>query len=209
MNMQDTLQKLADAVSALEGSKARARLLQLFDEGTFVEIDRLARDGDKPVEAVAGYGTVDGSPVYAYAQGRDVCCGAIGRGAGAKIRKVYELAAQNGAPVVGVFDSDGAKLGEGIDAMDAIADILLASNNLSGVVPQIAVVAGACVGSSAIIAETSDIVVRAADADYYLNPGDDCAEAAVTAADADAAIEKSARPAPDASLQQPDGSGRL
>ncbi len=190
MNMQDQLQKLADAVSALEGSKARARLLQLFDEGTFVEMDRLARDGDKPVEAVAGYGTVDGSPVYAYAQDRDVCCGAIGRAQGAKIRKVYELAAQNGAPVVGVFDSDGAKLGEGIDAMDAIADILLASNNLSGVVPQIAVVAGACVGSSAIIAETSDIVVRAADADYYLNPGDDCAEAAVTAADADAAIEK-------------------
>lgn len=56
MNMQDQLQKLADAVSALEGSKARVRLLQLFDEGTFVEIDRLTRDGDKPVEAVAGYG---------------------------------------------------------------------------------------------------------------------------------------------------------
>ncbi len=190
MNMQDQLQKLADAVSALEGSKARARLLQLFDEGTFVEIDRLTRDGDKPAEAVAGYGTVDGSPVYAFAQDRDVCCGAIGRAQGAKIRRVYELAAQNGAPVVGVFDSDGAKLGEGIDAMDAIAEILLASNNLSGVVPQIAVVAGACVGSSAIVAASADVVVAAKDADYYLNPGDENAVASVVAEDAQAAIEQ-------------------
>lgn len=190
MNMQDQLQKLADAVSALEGSKARARLLQLFDEGTFVEIDRLSRDGDKPVEAVAGFGTVDGSPVYAFAQDRDVCCGAIGKAQGAKIRKVFELAAQNGAPVVGVFDSDGAKLGEGVDAMDAIAEILLASNTLSGVVPQIAVVAGACVGSSAIVAATADIVVAAKDADYYLNPGDKSETASITADDADAAIEK-------------------
>ncbi|HIZ19835.1 MAG TPA: carboxyl transferase [Firmicutes bacterium] len=190
MNMQDQLQKLADAVSALEGSKARARLLQLFDEGTFVEIDRLARDGDKPAEVAAGYGLVDGSPVYAFAQDRDVCCGAIGRAQGAKIRKVYDLAAQNGAPLVGIFDSDGAKLGEGIDAMDAIADILLACNNLSGVVPQIAVVAGACVGSSAIIASAADIVVAAKDADFYLNPGDENAVPSLVAEDAGEAIEK-------------------
>ncbi|HJD24421.1 MAG TPA: carboxyl transferase [Firmicutes bacterium] len=190
MNMQDQLQKLADAVSALEGSKARARLLQLFDEGTFVEIDRLARDGDKPAEVAAGYGLVDGSPVYAFAQDRDVCCGAIGRAQGAKIRKVYDLAAQNGAPLVGIFDSDGAKLGEGIDAMDAIADILLACNNLSGVVPQIAVVAGACVGSSAIIASAADVVVAAKDADFYLNPGDENAVPSLVAEDAGEAIEK-------------------
>lgn len=189
MNMQAQLQKLSDAVSALEDSKARARLLQLFDEGTFVEIDRLARDGDKPVEAVAGYGLVDGSPVYAFAQDRDICCGAIGKAQGAKIRKVYELAAQNGAPVVGVFDSDGAKLGEGLDAMDAIAEILLASNTISGVVPQIAVIAGACVGSSAIVAAGADIVVAAKGADYYLNPGDENAQASIVAEDADAAME--------------------
>ncbi|HIW73935.1 MAG TPA: carboxyl transferase, partial [Firmicutes bacterium] len=85
---------------------------------------------------------------------------------------------------------DGAKLGEGIDAMDAIAEILLASNNLSGVVPQIAVVAGACVGSSAIVAASADVVVAAKDADYYLNPGDENAVASVVAEDAQAAIEQ-------------------
>lgn len=60
---------------------------------------------------------------------------------------------------MGIFDSDGAKLGEGIDAMDAIAEILLASNNLSGVVPQIAVLAGPCIGSSSLIAANADVTV--------------------------------------------------
>ena len=181
MNMQNQLQKLADAVAAREGSPARERLLQLFDAGTFVEIDRLAADGDKPAEAAAGYGTVDGSPVYAFAQDPSVCNGAVGRAQAAKIRKIYELAAQNGAPVVGIFDSDGAKLGEGIDAMDAIAEILLASNNLSGVVPQIAVLAGPCIGSSSLIAANADVTVAVEGAAYSLNVGLDDAKAAVQA----------------------------
>ena len=190
MNKQNQLQKLTDAVNALEGSQARARLVRLFDEATFVELDRLVRDGERPAEAVVGYGTVDGNPVYAFAQDRNVCCGAIGKVQALKIKKIYELAAQNGAPVVGVFDSDGAKLGEGVDAMDAIAEILSASNHISGVVPQIAVIAGACVGSSAIVASNSDIVIAATGADYYLNPGDENAEASITAENADAAIDK-------------------
>jgi acetyl-CoA carboxylase carboxyltransferase component len=188
--MQDRLQKLSDAASLLEGSQARARLIRLFDESTFVEIDRLVKDGDKPAEAVAGYGTVEGNPVYAFAQDRDVCCGAIGRSQAAKICKVFELAAQNGAPVVGVYDSDGAKLGEGVDAMDAIAEILLASNNISGVVPQIAVIADACVGSSSVVAANADIVIAAEGCDYYLNPGDENAKADIAAQDADDAIDK-------------------
>lgn len=85
--------------------------------------------------------------VYAFAQDKAVCSGAVGKAQAAKIAKIYELAAQNGAPIVGFFDSDGAKLGEGLDAMDAIAQLLLSSNNLSGVVPQIAVITGACVGT--------------------------------------------------------------
>lgn len=190
MIMQNRLQMLTDAVSALDSSKARGWLLQLLDEGTFVEIDRLARDGGKPAEAVAGYGSVDGNPVYVFAQDREACSGAVGKAQAAKLGKIYALAAQNGAPVVGIFDSDGAKLGEKVDAMDAVAEILLASNTLSGVVPQIAVVAGACVGSSAIIAANADIVVAVKDADYYLNPGDENAGAAITAETVEEALEK-------------------
>ena len=190
MDMQKRLQELADAAQAHDGSKARALLARFFDEGTFVELDRLARDGDHPAEAAAGYGLVNGAPAYAFAQDRELCSGAVSRAQAAKIRRVYDMAAQNGAPVVGIFDSDGARLGDGIDAMDAIAEILLASNNLSGVVPQIAVVAGACVGSASLIAANADIVVGVKEADYYLNMGDKKAPAALEAEDMDDAMEK-------------------
>ena len=190
MDMQKRLQELADAAQAHDGSKSRALLARFFDEGTFVELDRLARDGDHPAEAAAGYGLVNGAPAYAFAQDREICSGAVSRAQAAKIRRVYDMAAQNGAPVVGIFDSDGARLDDGIDAMDAIAEILLASNNLSGVVPQIAVVAGACVGSASMIAANADIVVGVKEADYYLNMGDKNAPAALEAEDIDDAVEK-------------------
>ena len=189
MDMQNQLKKLTDAVAALGDSQARGDLQQLFDEGSFVELDRLARDGDRPAEAVAGFGMVNGAPVYAFAQDKAVCSGAVSKAQAAKIRRVYELAAQNGAPVVGVFDSDGARLQDGIDAMDAIAEILLASNNISGVVPQIAVVAGACVGSAALIAANADVVITAQGADYYLHAGDGNAKGAVVAENAASALD--------------------
>lgn len=170
-------------------SAARNLLIGFFDAGSFVEIDRLAMDGDHAAEAVAGYGTVDGAPVYAFAQDHDVCCGAVGKAQAAKVRKVYDLAAQNGAPVVAVYNSDGAKLGEGLDAMDAVADILLAANDLSGVVPQIAVVAGGCVGSAAMMAMAADVVIACEGSDYRLNVGDEQATADVKAASVDEALE--------------------
>ena len=77
MDMQNQLKKLTDAVAALGDSQARGYLQQLFDEGSFVELDRLARDGDRPAEAVAGFGMVNGAPVYAFAQDKAVCSGAV------------------------------------------------------------------------------------------------------------------------------------
>ena len=170
-------------------SAARNLLVGFFDAGSFVEIDRFAKDGDQPASAVAGYGTVDGAPVYAFAQDHDVCCGAVSKAQAAKISKIYEMAAQNGAPVVAVFDSDGAKLSEGVDAMDAVADILMAANELSGVVPQIAVVAGGCVGSSAMMAMAADVVIAVEGSDYRLNIGDEQASADVNATSIDSAFE--------------------
>ncbi len=173
-----------------QASGARQCLEQFFDAGTFVEVDRLMRDGENDVPVVCGYGLVNDAPVYAFAQDKAVCSGAVGKAHAAKIKTVYHLAAQNGAPVVGVFDSDGARLGEGLDAMDAIAEIMATANELSGVVPQIAVITGACVGSSALIAAAADVVIAAEDADYYLNVGDDNAKADVIAADAAEALAK-------------------
>ena len=164
-----------------QASEARKCLEQFFDAGTFVEVDRLMRDGENDVPVVCGYGLVNDAPVYAFAQDKAQA---------AKIKTIYHLAAQNGAPVVGIFDSDGARLGEGIDAMDAIAEIMATANELSGVVPQIAVITGACVGSAALIAAAADVVIAAEDADYYLNVGDGNAKADVLAADAAEALAK-------------------
>lgn len=155
---------------------ARERLSALFDADTFVEVDRLLTDAG----VVTGFGYVEGVPVYAFAQDREVIGGAVGCEQALKISKMYELASQNGAPLVGIFDSDGARLGEGTDAMDAIALILRRSQDLSGVVPQIAVVAGACVGSAALIAACADLVIAAEGADYYLAPGSEKAAADIT-----------------------------
>lgn len=184
MSMQNQLDNLSEAVASLGNGEARGRLERLFDEGTFMEMDRLAC-----AEVVTGFGMVDGNPVYAFAQDRSVCSGAVGHAQGMKIRRVYELAAQNGAPLVALFDSDGVRLGEGLDAMDAIAEILLASNNLSGVVPQIAVVAGACVGSPAMIAANADLTIYVEGADYYLRSDETAAAPAVTVADIDSALD--------------------
>lgn len=183
VNMMDRLtpvQALQNIEAAVEQSAARAMLAGFFDSGSFIEVDRLMADGEKPAETVAGYGTVDGEAVFAYAQDHAVCCGAVGKVQAAKIKKVYELAAQNGAPIVAVYDSDGAKLGEGIDAMDAVSDILQAANELSGVVPQIAVVTGGCVGSAALMAQAADVVIAVDGCDYRLNVGDDQAQADMT-----------------------------
>lgn len=150
-----------------ENLSAHARLTALFDADTFVETDRLTAS----CGAVTGFGYVDGMPVYAFAQDHAVVDGAVGAAQAQKIARVYERAAQNGAPLVGVFDSDGARLNEGAAVMDAIADILHRSHELSGVVPQIAVVAGACVGSAALMAAAADVVIAVEDADYYLGVG--------------------------------------
>ncbi|MBR2338188.1 MAG: carboxyl transferase, partial [Clostridia bacterium] len=133
-----------------QNAAARAQLAQLFDAGTFTEFDRLAQDGENAVSVVCGYGLINDAPVYAFAQDKAVCSGAVSAAHAAKIRRVYELAAQNGAPVVGLFDSNGIRLDDGIAAMDAVAQILSCANELSGVVPQVAVVVGSCVGSAAL-----------------------------------------------------------
>ena len=183
MSKQSTENWLAETVATQAASSARQLLTKLFDLGTFTETNRLTTDG-----VVTGFGRVDGAPVYAYAQDRSVCCGAVGKAEADKIRSIYELAAANGAPVVAVFDSDGAKLGEGIDAMNALSEILTATTRLSGVVPMFAVINGACVGSASLIAAACDVIVKREDADFYLNPGDAPACADITVADEEALL---------------------
>lgn len=152
-------------------SKAKERLADLFDEGMYTEIDAGVKNGDDYAGVITAYGYVDGSPVYAFSQDKSVKGGAVNKQHSAKICKIFDLAARTGVPVVGIYDSNGAFIDDGAEAIKAYSDMLMWTNNLSGVVPQISVIAGTCAGSSAMIACSADFVVVTDDAELYTTVG--------------------------------------
>lgn len=168
MSIESKLAFLQETKAANAQTKAYQRLQLLFDEGTFVEIDSFTKSGDGRAEAAAGFGSVDGCPVYAFAQNSDVEGGAMSKAQAAKICKVYELAEKTGAPVVGIYDSIGARLNESCEMLAAYGDVMLKADNLSGVVPQIAVIAGPCLGASSMIAAAADVVIMSEDGQFAL-----------------------------------------
>ena len=180
----------------LKDTEARARLVSLFDIGTFSELDAYAKSAEGEIEVIAGYGTVNGIPAYAFSQDVTVDGGAISTAQCAKIKKVYNLAAKTGCPVIGIYDSNGMKLKEGFEALNAYGEILKLSTSVSGVILQISVIAGACLGTSALMANMADVVIAVKDADFYVTtPADITAEQSyengtvdILADDADGAI---------------------
>lgn len=153
---------------AQKDTDARKRLVALFDDGSFTEIDAFAKSADGEVEVVAGFGTVNDNTVYAFSQDVTANGGAISVAQCAKIKKIYDLAVKTGCPVVGVYDSRGVKISEGFEALSAYGDIVKASTSISGVCPQISIIAGACLGTSALMANMADVVIAVEDADFYV-----------------------------------------
>lgn len=154
-------------------SAAAKRLAELFDDGQFTELDAAVMNGNSLAGVITAYGYVDGSPVYAFSQDRAVKGGAVNSRHAAKICKVFDLASRTGVPVVGIYDSNGAFVDDGAEAIKAYSDILLWTSNLSGVVPQISVIAGTCAGSAAMAACSADFVVITDDGELYTTPGKD------------------------------------
>lgn len=183
----------------IEKSSAYKNLTTLFDEGTFTQIDAYTMSGENPTEVIAGYGTVNSCPVYAFAQNSDICGGAMSKAHAAKLQKVYDLAEKTGTPVIGLFDSAGAKLSEGIDMLGSYGTVINSVSRLSGVVPQISVILGNCLGTGALNAVSSDIVIMSEKAKLSLSvtgensSSDDAAKAGIshiTVKDTKSAIEK-------------------
>lgn len=137
---------------------ARERIAMLFDEGSFIEIDAFVThrcnefnmpETEAPGEGVVcGYGTVDGRLVYAYSQDFTVIGGSLGEMHAAKICKVMDMAVKMGAPIVGINDSGGARIQEGIDALKGFGDIFYRNTLASGVIPQITMILGPCAGGA-------------------------------------------------------------
>ena len=149
------------------------RLAALFDDSAFTEIDAFAKSADGEIEVSAGFGTIEGIPVYAFSQEPSVSGGAISAAQCAKIKKIYDLAAKTGCPIIGIYDSNGVKLSEGFEALTAYGEIVKASASVSGVIPQISVIAGACLGTSALVANMADVVIAVKDADFYVTTPSD------------------------------------
>ncbi len=147
---------------------ARERILKLFDEGSFVEIDAYVKhrctefdmpETEAPGEGVVtGYGTVDGRLVYVYAQDFTVIGGSLGEMHAKKICKVMDMAVKMGAPIIGMNDSGGARIQEGIDALSGFGEIFYRNVNASGVIPQISVIMGPCAGGAVYSPAITDFV---------------------------------------------------
>src|SRR3954468_3810674 len=148
---------------------ARERLDVFLDPGSFAEVDDFVQhrvtggglDDHRPLGdgVVTGFGTVDGRKVAVFAQDFTVLGGSLGETHGKKIIKVMDLAAELGCPVVGLNDSSGARIQEGVDALAFYGEVGFRNVQLSGVVPQISVIMGPCAGGAVYTPAATDVVV--------------------------------------------------
>lgn len=147
---------------------ARERIHLLLDEGSFMEIDafvkhRCTNFGMENTEApgdgvVTGYGTVDGRLVFVYAQDFTVLGGSLGEMHAAKIVKVQDMALKMGAPIIGINDSGGARIQEGVDALSGYGKIFYRNTMASGVIPQITAIMGPCAGGAVYSPALTDFI---------------------------------------------------
>src|SRR5688500_6176598 len=166
---------------------ARERIDTLFDPGTFEEIDKFVthrcRDFGMAEQivpgdgVVAGAGRVDGRPVYAFAQDFTVFGGSLSETNAAKIVKIMDLAMKMGAPVVGLNDSGGARIQEGVLSLGAYADIFLRNTLASGVIPQISAIMGPCAGGAVYSPAITDFTIMVKDTSYMFVTGPDVIKA--------------------------------
>ncbi len=160
---------------------ARERLDLLLDDGSFVELDRFvtsrsaaSADGDSSIfgdGVVTGYGRIDGRLVYVFSQDFTVFGGSLSEAHAEKICKVMDLAVRNGAPMIGLNDSGGARIQEGVVSLGGYADIFLRNTLASGVVPQISAILGPCAGGAVYSPAITDFVYMVRGTSYMFVTG--------------------------------------
>jgi propionyl-CoA carboxylase beta chain len=160
---------------------ARERLDLLLDEGSFVELDRFVvhRSSDFGLDqqkvygdgVVTGYGRINGRPVYVFSQDFTVFGGSLSEAFAEKIVKVMDLAIRNGAPVIGLNDSGGARIQEGVVSLGGYAEIFLRNTLASGVVPQISAILGPCAGGAVYSPAITDFTYMVRHTSYMFVTG--------------------------------------
>ncbi|MEN8221962.1 MAG: acyl-CoA carboxylase subunit beta [Acidobacteriota bacterium] len=166
-----------------EGGKytARERVEMLLDEGSFEEFDIFKRhrctdfgmDTSRPYTdgVITGYGTVNGRLVFVFSQDFTIFGGSLSKAYSEKICKIMDMAANSGAPVIGINDSGGARIQEGVDALAGYTDIFLKNVMYSGVVPQISLVLGPCAGGAVYSPAITDFVLMRNESSYMFLTG--------------------------------------
>ena len=192
--LADLIRRNAEAVHAgsaravekqhAKGKKtARERIEALLDEGSFVELDELARHRstafgqrqNRPYGdgVVTGYGTVDGRQVCVFSQDFTVFGGSLGEVFGEKIVKVMDLAMKTGCPVVGINDSGGARIQEGVVSLGLYGEIFQRNVHASGVIPQISLIMGPCAGGAVYSPAITDFIVMVDQTSHMFITGPD------------------------------------
>ncbi|MBM4793877.1 acyl-CoA carboxylase subunit beta [Streptomyces sioyaensis] len=162
---------------------ARERIDLLLDEGSFVELDEFARhrstnfglEQNRPYGdgVVSGYGTVDGRPVAVFSQDFTVFGGALGEVFGEKIVKVMDFALKTGCPVIGINDSGGARIQEGVVSLGMYGEIFRRNTHASGVIPQISLIVGPCAGGAVYSPAITDFTVMVDQTSHMFITGPD------------------------------------
>ncbi len=158
---------------------ARERLDVLLDEGSFTELDRFVTsrslgEDETPIYGdgvVTGYGRIDGRLVYVFSQDFTVFGGSLSEAHAGKICKVMDLAMRNGAPVIGLNDSGGARIQEGVASLGGYADIFLRNTMASGVIPQISAILGPCAGGAVYSPAITDFIYMVRKTSYMFVTG--------------------------------------
>jgi propionyl-CoA carboxylase beta chain len=176
-------QRAVDKQHAKGKMTARERIALLLDEGSFVELDALARhrahDFDMQAErpygdgVVTGYGTIHGRQVCVFSQDFTVFGGSLGEVFGEKICKVMDLAMKTGCPVIGLNDSGGARIQEGVVALGLYAEIFYRNVMASGVIPQVSVVMGPCAGGAVYSPAITDFTIMVDQTSHMFITGPD------------------------------------
>ncbi len=166
---------------------ARERVLELLDPESFVELDLLARhrstelglDGPRPYTdgVITGWGTVAGRKIFVFSQDFTVFGGSLGEVFAEKIHKVMDMADEVGAPFVGINDGAGARIQEGVVALDSYGGIFRRNAHSSGVIPQISVIMGPCAGGAVYSPALTDFVFMVQDTSYMFITGPDVVKA--------------------------------
>src|SRR3954452_18816799 len=164
---------------------ARERVDYLLDDGSFHELDllartRLAEATDRPYTdgVITGWGTVDGRKVFLFSQDFTIFGGALGEVFAEKVHKLMDMALKVGAPLIGINDGAGARIQEGVVSLDSYGGIFYRNVQASGVIPQISVIMGPCAGGAVYSPAMTDFVFMVKDTSYMFITGPDVVKAA-------------------------------